>query len=466
MVPPEIKKFQEAANEIASYIKTRLTGDLRIKINTHTDPDGISAGCIISGCLNYYDIPFHVSFGSPPEREDLEKLERQDYDFFIFLDQGAGQFQMIEDHLLSADEEVLILDHHPGEITENSNLTYLNPHEFGLSGAKDVSASGVVYSVVEKIDENFEPLSELALIGALGDRQETPSGFVGINREIYEKAEEKGFLSSQEGLKLTSRSMPIIDCLSHSIRPFLLGLSGDKSKSEDLIQELNLDPEATLDDLEPEEENNLKEGIIENVENEITEYFRRSLWGDIYVSELDRITGPKNLHEFVTILDACEKSGQIGIGFSAMMGDDESGQKALEILREYQENMIETMNWITSGEEMIKTTTQMRYIDFEDELRSKMVGEVLSVAIESGLVQTDLPIFGLARSDEDTLKVSARATPEYAESGADLGEVMNEVSQQLGGSGGGHNVAAAARLPLERKDEFLTKVGQVLENLG
>lgn len=465
MVSPETQKFQQAAKEIASSLKARLSRDLKVKINTHTDPDGISAGCILSRCLNYYDIPFHISFGSPPEREDLEKLEKQDYDLFIFLDQGSGQFQIIEEFLLDSGEEVLILDHHPGDINRNPNLSYLNPHEFGLGGAKDVSASGVVYSVIEKIDERFECLGELALIGALGDRQETSSGFVGINKEIYDKAMKRGFLSTKEGLKLNGRSMTTENCLTHSIRPFLLGLSGEEDNSRSLIKELNLDPEKTLDDLEPREENSLRDGILENVENDLTEGFRRSLWGDIYVSELDQMAGGENLHEYVTILDACEKLGQIGIGFSAMMGDSDSGDRALVNLRKYQEKMIETMKWITSEEEIIKTTSQMRYIDFRDKLKSKMVGEVLSVAIESGLVETDLPIFGLAKSDEDTLKASARAPPEYAESGADLGEVMNKVSKQLGGGGGGHNVAAAARLPIERKDEFLTKAAQVLENL-
>lgn len=466
MVSPKIQKFQQAANEIASSLKARLSGDLRIKINTHTDPDGISAACILSKCLNYYDIPFHVSFGSPPETEDLEKLERQNYDLFIFLDQGSGQFQIIEEYLLNSDEEVLIFDHHPGKITDNSNLSYLNPHEFGLEGARDVSASGVVYSVIEKIDERFECLSELALIGALGDRQETSSGFVGINQKIFDKAMERGFLSIKKGLKLDGRSMQIVDCLSHSIRPFLLGLSGEENSSRSLIKELDLDPENTLDDLESDEESSLREGILESVENDLTKDFRRSLWGNIYVSELNQIVGPQNFHEYVTILDACEKLGQIGVGFSAMMGDSESRDKALGNLRKYQKNMIETIDWITSEEEMIKTTSQMRYIDFGDKLKSKMAGEVLSVAIESGLVGTDLPVFGLARSDEDTLKISVRAPPEYAESGADLGEVMEKVSKQLGGSGGGHSVAAAARLPIERKDEFLTKVAQVLENLS
>lgn len=466
MVSANVQKFQEAADEIASSLKARLSGDIRVKINTHTDPDGISSGNILARCLDYFDVPFHISFGSPPEREDLKKLRDQDYDLFVFVDQGTGQFPIIDEFLLDSGQEVLILDHHPGEVMDRPNLTFLNPHKFGLSGSKDVSASGVVYSVVEKIDDSFETLSELALIGALGDRQEGPSGFSGVNREIFEKAVKRDILTSSSGLKLAGRSVPVVDCLAGSTRPFLLGLSGDREGSRDLIEELGFNPESTLEDMDLEEEENLKEDIMERVNVDPSGKFENSLWGKIYRSKVDQTAGPKNAHEYVTLLDSCEKLGQIGIGFSAMLGDQDSGEKAQELLQKYQEEMIETMKWLVSEEELIKATSRMRYIDFEDKLKSKVVGEVLSVAIESGLIETDLPLLGMAHSDEGVLKISARATADYAESGADLGEVLEKVSKELDGGGGGHNVAAAARIPIERKDEFLTRVDKVFENMS
>lgn len=459
----QVEKFQEAASEIASSLKPLLNKKNQVKINTHTDPDGITSGNIFARCLNYYDIPFHISFESPPEEKDVEELKKQEYDLFVFLDQGTGQFEFIDKHLLENNRSVIILDHHPGDVEERPKLDYLNPHEFGLSGAEDVSSSGVTYSIIEKIDEKFETLSELAIIGALGDRQETPEGLTGVNEKILEKSVQNGFLKTKEGLKIGFRNLPIIDCLTRSIRPFLPGLSGKKEEAEKLVDSLNMEPEKSVEDLSTEEEEKLRDGILERIETDTSENLKTSIWGTIYQSELDQTVGPKNAHEYVTMIDACEKLGNIGIGFSAMLGDKDSGEKALEKLEEYQKEMTNTVNWLTENKEKIKTTNNIRYLDLEDELESKKIGELLSITLEAGIVKKDKPFLGLTKTKEDKLKISARASSEYAKKGIDLGEVMKKVSTELEGSGGGHNVAAAARLPLERKDEFLKKADKFVE---
>lgn len=459
----EVKKFQEAANEVVSFLKPRLDKRIRVKINTHTDPDGVAAGNILARCLKYYDVPFHISFGGPPGEGDLVELANQDYDLFVFLDQGTGQFQLINKHLLESDKEVLILDHHPGEIEKTPGLTFLNPHHFGLNGSKEVSASGVVYSVVEKLDDKFKPLSEMALIGALGDRQETSSGFIGINKNITEKAIEEDFIKVREGLKLDGRTFALIDCLTHSINPYLDGISGNENSSQELLEELETPPETVLEKLNSGKEKKLQEKILEWIKVNPTKELKHSLWGNIYTPKIKQVVGPKNAHEYVTMLNACEKLGEVEIGFTALLGDEDSRDKALEILREYQNHMIEVMNWIASNKEKVKTTDQFRYLDADEELESKVIGEALSTAIESGLIKTDLPILGLTKSSENELKVSARATPEYAKTGSNIGKALEKVTEELGGSGGGHDVAAAARLPPERRNEFLEKMEHHLE---
>ncbi len=459
----QVKKFQDAAGEIASSLKPLLSKKNQVKISTHTDPDGISSGNIFARCLNYYDIPFHISFGSPPEEKDVEDLEKQQYDLFVFLDQGTGQFEFIDKHLLENGRSVIILDHHPGDVEERPKLDYLNPHEFGLSGSKDVSSSGVTYSVIEKIDEKFETLSELAIIGAIGDRQENSDGFTGVNEKILEKGIQKGFLETREGLKIGCRNLPVADCLTQSIRPFLLGLSGKKEKSQKLVKNLNIDSKKSVEELSQEEEEKLRDDILDRIEIDSPEDLKNYVWGKIYTSQLDQTMGPKNLHEYVTMLDACEKSENIGIGFSAMLGDKNSGEKALEKLENYQKEMTETVNWLAENREKIKTKNNIRFLDLEGELKTERIGELLSIALEAGIVEKNKPFLGLTKTSDEKLKVSARSDPKYAKKEIDLGEVMNKVSTNLGGSGGGHNVAAAARLPLERKDEFVKKVDKYIE---
>jgi RecJ-like exonuclease len=44
-----------------------------------------------------------------------------------------------------------------------------------------------------------------------------------------------------------------------------------------------------------------------------------------------------------------------------------------------------------------------------------------------------------------------------------FGNIIREVSQSLGGNGGGHSVACGAYIPHDKKDEFLNLFNQKLE---
>ena len=61
----EIKEFQRRADEVASFLKSNLSPDTRVKIVTHTDADGISAASILARYLHDRDVPFHVVFSRP-----------------------------------------------------------------------------------------------------------------------------------------------------------------------------------------------------------------------------------------------------------------------------------------------------------------------------------------------------------------------------------------------------------------
>jgi single-stranded-DNA-specific exonuclease len=78
------------------------------------------------------------------------------------------------------------------------------------------------------------------------------------------------------------------------------------------------------------------------------------------------------------------------------------------------------------------------------------------------MMTPDRPMFGLADINADKLKISARATPSLAIKGVNVGRTLSTVSEAVGGSGGGHDVSAAARIPRERMDEFLIKLEQAL----
>jgi RecJ-like exonuclease len=458
----EIRRFQRAADEVATFLKNHLARNSRVKIITHTDADGIAAAGILARCLYAYNLPFHIKFTRPLRPAEIAELGKENYDLFAFLDQGSAQISAIHKFVLGAGHDVLILDHHPGEFPVHPNLACLNPHACGLNGAKDVSASGVVYSVIEQIDKSFRPLVGLAVIGALGDRQEFYSGFTGINDTLVKRAVDLGLVGVDEGLKLIGRDLsPVTECLRLSVRPYLPGISGNLDACRELVDTLGIAPSSTIGELDAETEAGLRDALFARVGAVATrEEFCHTLWGAVYTSAIDVIAGPSDVREYVAMLDACDRLRKPELGFAVALGDQNACTDTLALLRRYQEQMVRVLGWLATHLERFKTTPQMRYIHVGREIEPGMMGEALSLAMESGLIEVDRPIIGLADTGTQELKISARATPGLAIRGVDVGKALAKVAESMGGTGGGHDVSAAARVPRERMDEFITKLDQ------
>ena len=69
----------------------------------------------------------------------------------------------------------------------------------------------------------------------------------------------------------------------------------------------------------------------------------------------------------------------------------------------------------------------------------------------------------LVRSN-DELHVSCRGTQYLVGKGLNLGEAMKEASNQLGGIGGGHAIAAGATIKGEKEKKFSELVDLLIAN--
>jgi len=178
------------------------------------------------------------------------------------------------------------------------------------------------------------------------------------------------------------------------------------------------------------------------------------------------VIGPRDVRDYVAMLDACGKLRKPEIGFAAAMGDQAAQAEALALLRGYQGQIVEALSWLTAHSDAFKVAPWMRHIYVGEAIGPTMIGEALSLAIESGLVAADRPVVGVADINTNRLKVSARATPSLAMGGVNVGRVLAKVAEAVGGSGGGHDVSAAARIPRERMDEFMVKLDQAFSEAG
>ncbi len=72
-----------------------------------------------------------------------------------------------------------------------------------------------------------------------------------------------------------------------------------------------------------------------------------------------------------------------------------------------------------------------------------------------------LPIIAFADS-EDAHKVSARGTQELVNRGLNLSEAISKVCHEIGGAGGGHDIAAGATVPAGKKELFIEKLNAII----
>jgi len=460
----EIRRFRRTAEEVTAFLKPKLDGNTRIKIVSHTDADGIASAAILARCLYSYNVPFAVKFGRAPEESDIVALAKEDYDLFVFLDQGSAQVEAINKYLLAKHADVLVIDHHPGPTLESPNFSYLNPHHCGLQGAMDISAAGATFSVVEGIDLRFRSLIGLAIVGALGDRQEPPSGFSGVNDTLVKRAIDLGLVNEGEGLRLIRRSLsPVLECIRSSTRPYMVGLSGSLEACRSLTDALGISHSSLISDLGPDAERGLRDAILARVgEMAASEEFQHSLWGTLYSVATDDLVGPRELREYVAVLDACGNLRKSEIGFAVAVGDVSAQEDALALLSSHQEQMLRIMGWLVARMSSFKSTPTFKYIDFGNAVDSGMVGETLSLAIESGLIPMEQPVLGIVDAAEGHAKISARGNPKLVMKGINLGQAMAKASAEVGGYGGGHDVSAASRIPRERLDEFIVKLDKAL----
>ena len=461
----DVRTFLRMGSRVADFLKDRIEQKRSVKIVAHRDTDGIAATMILAECLRFYDVPFSIEFSRPKKPAEIAELGQEEYELFVFLDQGSAQLEAIHKSLLAKHRDVIIIDHHPGEFHEHPNLAVLNPHSIGMNGAKDVSGSSAAYVVVENLDPRFRSLIVVALIGAIGDRQEFFSGFTGVNDVLYKRAVDLGFVETREGLRLVGRSFrPLVETLRLSIRPFIKGLSGHPTVCQQVLEELDLKPSTMLSQLDMEEEKALADLLVARAgEAAKAEEFRHTLWGSIHQPVAGFHLLSLTFRECSALLDACGSLNKPEIGLSALIGDRTALHEATSLLTTYHEEMLRALEYLVNRLGSVRERQNLRVLDGGDGVRPALVGEAVSLLIESGLVRMDKPIVIFSKTPTGEIKVSARSTPALAMGGLDLGAAIKAAAERAGGVGGGHDVAAAARIPPSEIEEFLSLLDKSLE---
>lgn len=468
-----------------------------VRIYTHLDADGLTAGAILGKALYREEIPFQITILRQLEKEEILKIAnllKQEEGLLIFCDFGSGQYLELCDKLKTngLHTPFIILDHHlPQKIADKEDPSiqsiyqkttpwHINPYFYDINGSLEISGAGLCYLFAKTLNENNMDLSSTALVGATGDiqNQGPNDSFIGVNTYILDDATKSNLVEIVNDLNFSSIK-PLNEALAYSSDIELPGLTGNTSKTLKFLKTLGILMEKpdgkikTLNDLSKDEKQKISSAIIEyssvKLDIEPAEIIKK-LIVNRYILK-NEVVGSKlhDFKEFSNLLNSCGRSENGSLGIAIAMGDRKIAyEEAQSHLINYKKSIAKALSWVKS-EKKLQSKDYIHFFYGENVISENIIGVIASILIfdKSGTIDKSKPIFGcVRRKDEDVYKISGRADENIVRKGVNLSEAIRLalVETNLDALGGGHPPAAGTKVPLDKIDEFLTNLNVAVKH--
>jgi RecJ-like exonuclease len=452
-----------------SYFHDRVSDCIKtgknISVITHLDCDGITSGSIVTKSLIRAGAKCTVRTVNEFSKNIIEKMKNDSRQFHIITDLGGGFAKDIDNAL---GDDWIVVDHHQIPQEEFDNHKVINAWKYDVDGGKDVSAGGMAYLVSKALHKENTDLAWIAVVAALGDRQDhgEKKSFTGINLEIASAAKKDNQVEIDLDILLVGReTRPLPDALAFTSQPFIEGLTWNRDACLSLLNSSGI---------------KLKDGSRWRVPAELTEDEKRILLQTIskYISTknasdiLDELVGYtytlsgedkrsflRDAREFSTMLNSCGRIRKAGVGVAICMGDrTKMLQEGENILVEYRTFLRTYMNTLSSERWRITDNGQYLMVNGEGLVPENMTGAVSSL-LGGSQKNTGKIIILRTNGEEGTIKFSSRKST-GCKSEVNLGLLMRECAAKVSGVGGGHAAAAGARITKDKLDEFLDYLEQ------
>ena len=458
----------------AKIIQEFSQKDGAIQVLGHLDADGLSGAGIISKTLFRLGANFNVRIAKQLDENVIEGFSKEKAALFIMVDFGSGYLEAINKNFIST--PCVVLDHHQLQGLPGPNIVQVNPHVYDLNGATDLSGSGVAYLVAKAVDGRNVDLSCVAIIGALGDMQDRNKRreLLGINKLIVDDGVANGVLREETDLLFYGReTRPIAKALASTFNPFIPGLSGEEDKCLGFLINMGVELKSgdrlrTISDLSVDEKQKIISALVTHLISEgVDKDTALSLIGTVYtLSKEDRFSSLRDGREFASFLNACGRMDKAGLGIAICMGDRSAAfLEAQGILVQYRQTLSEGLGWLYAEPERIVKYDYFYLVKGESVIDEKIIGSISTILTTSGTFDQDRPIIALTKTKENTIKVSARGNEFLINKGLNLGEIMQKASEAVSGSGGGHNIAAGAQIPVGSEESFLKLVKEMMSQI-
>ncbi|WP_306054924.1 DHH family phosphoesterase [Natronococcus wangiae] len=486
----------------------------RVLLASHIDADGLTSAAIAAQALERAGIHFETVFEKQLDEAAIADIAATAYDTVCFTDFGSGQLDIIGDHEDAGAFTPVIADHH--QPADRETEYHLNPLLFGINGASELSGAGASYVLARALAgvadgtvdssgaatvpdggtaaarADNRDLAALAVVGAVGDMQDSDGELRGANAKIVAEGVEAGVVETGTDLALYGKqTRPLPKFLEYATDVYIPGISNDQGGALRFLDGLDLELKRDGEwrcwaALTNEEKQTVASALVKRaVSRGVPATKIDQLVGTSYVLCAEPIgTELRDASEFSTLLNATARYDRADVGLGVCLGNRGGAlERARTLLRNHRRNLSEGIDLVT--EEGVTHEENVQWFHAGDRIRETIVGIVAGMAMGNDGVSRSKPILafaeksakrssanrsGEAAEDEDgrdggdgeEVKVSARGTHSLVRKGLDLSEVMSEASRAVGGDGGGHDVAAGATVPKGSEDSFVARADEIV----
>ncbi len=453
----------------------------RVVVASHIDADGIAAASVAMTALERLGTRAEVRFFKKLDEEALESLHRTDSDLVWYTDLGSGSISKLEG------SAAVVTDHHVPDgptrpfgrngqalLTDFGTVPHVNPHLCGLSGATEISGAGTTFIVASALGEANLDLAFLGVLGAVGDLQDQRTRRLeGLNRAILAAAEANGTVQALQDIRYFGReTRPVVRLLEYSSDPILPRITGDHEGALRFLAELGIELKEGDDwrawaDLSKAEKTIVIDALRDHLlaSRRSPEVVQR-LVGEVYVFLKEQRRSPlRDAKEFATLMNACGRHGKPELGMRICSGDRNVAlAEGLALLRNHRSALSEAL--LVARDAGITRLKNIQFFDAGDDIEDTIIGTVAGMLLGSEGADRSAPIIAFANSreysDPPKVKASGRGTQELVALGMDLSAAIRRAAERVGGVGGGHNIAAGATLPSDRKKDFLAALDEIV----
>jgi RecJ-like exonuclease len=461
-------------DERATACAGKLLDSDRVLLASHIDADGLTSAAIASQALDRAGLDHEVVFKNQLDATEIASIAAREFETVLFTDFGSGQLDDIAEHEQAGEMVPVIADHH--QPADADTEFHLNPLLEGIDGASELSGAGASYLLAralgEQTDGDNRDLAALAVVGAVGDMQAVDGELVGTNRVLVEEGTEAGVLEEKQDIAIYGKqTRPLPKLLEYATDVRIPGITNNEQGAISFLEALSVDlktPEGDGEwrrwvDLTDDEKQTMVSGLLQRaLERGVPPGKAERLVGTTYtLTDEQPGTSLRDASEFSTMLNATARYERADVGLAVCLGDrGEPFEQARRLLENHRRNLSEGLEQVK--QQGVEQAEHLQYFDAGDEIRETIVGIVAGMALGVEGVDGGRPIIAFARKNDEELKVSARGTGRLVGQGLDLSAVMGEASRAVGGDGGGHDIAAGATIPKDKRGEFVERADEII----